>query len=76
MQKGHPNQHTKKNVINRTSICKDLAKRNEIDPFLKRMENLVTNEDIVRKHVPFREAGQTVAKPALTAKKTWKGLIY
>ncbi|GFV38343.1 mariner transposase [Trichonephila clavipes] len=50
------------------SICKALAKRNEIKPFLKRMRG---------------EAAQTVAKPGLTSRKVlvciwwdWKGIIY
>ncbi|GFY17368.1 histone-lysine N-methyltransferase SETMAR [Trichonephila clavipes] len=32
-----PHQLTPKNMIDRISICEALAKRNEIDPFLKRM---------------------------------------
>ncbi|GFW02416.1 histone-lysine N-methyltransferase SETMAR [Trichonephila clavipes] len=34
-----PHQLTPKKMIGRVSICKALAKRNEIDPFLKRMVN-------------------------------------
>ncbi|GFV32729.1 mariner transposase [Trichonephila clavipes] len=42
-----------KNIMDRISICEALAKRNEIDPFLKRMvtgdEKWVTYDNIVRK---------------------------
>ncbi|GFW92744.1 histone-lysine N-methyltransferase SETMAR [Trichonephila clavipes] len=63
-----PHQLTPKNRICRISICEALAKRNEIDPFLKRMRG---------------EAAQTVAKPGLTSRKVllciwwnWKEIIY
>ncbi|GFV85063.1 putative DD34D transposase [Trichonephila clavipes] len=52
-----------------------LAKRNEIDPFLKRMvtgdEKWVTYYNIVRKRSWLKcgEAAQTVAQPGLTARK-------
>ncbi|GFX39456.1 hypothetical protein TNCV_2668181 [Trichonephila clavipes] len=40
-------------MMDRISICEDLAKRNEIDPFFKRMvtwdEKRVTYDNIVRK---------------------------
>ncbi|XP_046820280.1 histone-lysine N-methyltransferase SETMAR-like [Vespa crabro] len=46
-------QLTTKNMMDRISICEALAKRNEIDPFLKRMvtgdEKWVTYDNIVRK---------------------------
>ncbi|GFV79452.1 mariner Mos1 transposase [Trichonephila clavipes] len=55
-------------MMDRISICEALAKRKEMDPFLKRM---------------CGEAAQTVAKPELTARKVllciswdWKGIIY
>ncbi|GFS92918.1 histone-lysine N-methyltransferase SETMAR, partial [Trichonephila clavipes] len=34
-----PHQLTPKNMMDQISICEALAKRNEIDPFLKRMVN-------------------------------------
>ncbi|GFW01182.1 histone-lysine N-methyltransferase SETMAR [Trichonephila clavipes] len=84
-----PHQLTPKNMMNRISICEGLAKRNEIDPFLKRMvtgdEKWVTYYNIVRKRSWSKcgEAVQTVAKPGLTAKKVllciwwnWKRIIY
>ncbi|GFU78279.1 histone-lysine N-methyltransferase SETMAR [Trichonephila clavipes] len=82
-------QLTPKNMMGRISICKALAKRNEIDPSLKRMvtgdEKRVTYYSIVRKRSWSKcdEAAQTVAKPGLTARKVllfiwWdrKGIIY
>ncbi|CAK9816710.1 Histone-lysine N-methyltransferase SETMAR [Anthophora quadrimaculata] len=48
-----PHQLTPKNLMGRISICEALAKRNEIDPFLKRMvtgdEKWVAYDNIVRK---------------------------
>ncbi|GFW91545.1 histone-lysine N-methyltransferase SETMAR [Trichonephila clavipes] len=82
-------QLTPKNMMDRISICEALAKRNEIDPFLKRMvtegEKWVTYDNIVRKRSWSKrgEAAQTVAKPGLTVMKVllciwwdWKGIIY
>ncbi|GFY11666.1 histone-lysine N-methyltransferase SETMAR [Trichonephila clavipes] len=47
-----PQRLTRKNMMDRISICEALAKRNEIDPFLKRMmigdEKWVTCYNIVR----------------------------
>ncbi|GFW62809.1 mariner Mos1 transposase [Trichonephila clavipes] len=76
-------------MMDRISICEALAKRNEIDPFLKRMvtgdEKWVTNDNILRKRSWSKrgEAAQTVSKPRLTARKVllciwreWKGIIY
>ncbi|GFX09894.1 histone-lysine N-methyltransferase SETMAR [Trichonephila clavipes] len=84
-----PHQLTPKNMMDRISICEALAKRNEIDPFLKRMvtgdEKRVTYYNIVRKQSWSKcgEAAQTVAKPGLTARKVllriwweWRGIIY
>ncbi|GFT59637.1 histone-lysine N-methyltransferase SETMAR [Trichonephila clavipes] len=68
-------QLTPKNMMDRISICEALTKRNEIDPFLKRMvtgdEKWVRYENIVRKRLwPKRgEAAQTVAKPGLPTRK-------
>ncbi|GFU22182.1 histone-lysine N-methyltransferase SETMAR [Trichonephila clavipes] len=48
-----PHQLTQKIMMDRISICEALAKRNEIDPFLKRMvngeEKWFTYDNIVRK---------------------------
>ncbi|CAK9819611.1 Histone-lysine N-methyltransferase SETMAR [Anthophora plagiata] len=84
-----PHQLTEKNMMDRISICEALAKRNEIDPFLKRMvtgdEKWITYDNPVRKRSWSKsgEAPQTVAKPGLTARKVllciwwdWKGIIY
>ncbi|GFU41041.1 histone-lysine N-methyltransferase SETMAR [Trichonephila clavipes] len=68
-------QLTPKNMMDRISICEALTKRNEIDPFLKRMvtgdEKWVRYENIVRKRLwpKRREAAQTVAKPGLPTRK-------
>ncbi|GFU88415.1 histone-lysine N-methyltransferase SETMAR [Trichonephila clavipes] len=80
---------TPRNIMDRISICESLAKRIEIDPFLKRMvireEKWVTYYNIVRKLLWSKcgEAAQTVVKPGLTAMKVllciwwdWKGIIY
>ncbi|KAL9876423.1 histone-lysine N-methyltransferase SETMAR-like isoform 1-T3 [Glossina fuscipes fuscipes] len=84
-----PHQLTGKNVMDRIFICEALAKRNEIDPFLKRMvtgdEKWITYDNPVRKRSWSKsgEAPQTVVKPGLTAWKVllriwwdWKGIIY
>ncbi|GFW75796.1 hypothetical protein TNCV_4429791 [Trichonephila clavipes] len=57
------------------SICEALAKRNEIETFLKRMvtgdEKWIPYDNIVRKRSWSKrgEAAQTVATPGLTARK-------
>ncbi|GFW77638.1 putative DD34D transposase [Trichonephila clavipes] len=62
-------------MMDRISICEALAKRNEIDPFLKWMvtgeEKWVTYDNIVRKRSWSKcgEAAQTMAKPELTSRK-------
>ncbi|GFX59676.1 uncharacterized protein TNCV_3754411 [Trichonephila clavipes] len=62
-------------MMDRISMCEALAKRNEIDPFRKRMvtgdEEWVTYYNIVRKRSWSKcgEAAQTVGKPGLTARK-------
>ncbi|GFX60887.1 mariner transposase [Trichonephila clavipes] len=64
-----------KNMMDRISICEALVKRNEIDPFLKRMgtgnEKWVTYDNIVRKRSRSKrgDAAQTVAKPGLSSRK-------
>ncbi|GFV50764.1 histone-lysine N-methyltransferase SETMAR [Trichonephila clavipes] len=75
--------------MDRISFCESLAKRNEINPFLKRMvtgrEKWVTYDDTVRKRSWSKrgEAAQTVTKPGLATRKVllctwwdWKGIIY
>ncbi|GFW76375.1 histone-lysine N-methyltransferase SETMAR [Trichonephila clavipes] len=84
-----PHHLTPNNMMDRISICKALAKWNEIDPFLKWLvtgdEKPVTYDNNRRKRsLPKRgEATQTVPKPGLTTKKIllciwwhWKGIIY
>ncbi|KAL9918814.1 histone-lysine N-methyltransferase SETMAR-like [Glossina fuscipes fuscipes] len=84
-----PHQLTERNMMDRISICEALAKRNEIDPFLKRMvtgdEKWITYDNPVRKRSWSKsgEAPQTVVKPGLTARKVllciwwdWKGIIF
>ncbi|GFT25006.1 mariner Mos1 transposase [Trichonephila clavipes] len=76
-------------MMDRISICEALAKRNERDPFFKRMvtgdEKGVTYDNIVQKRSWSKrgEAVQTVAQPELAVKKVllciwweWKGIIY
>ena len=78
-----------KNLMARVSICESLLKRNEIDPFLKRMitgdEKWITYDNNVRKRSwsMSGEAVQTVAKPVLTPRKVmlsvwwdWKGIVH
>ncbi|GFV26223.1 transposable element Tcb2 transposase [Trichonephila clavipes] len=61
--------------MDRIFICEALAKRNEIDPFLKRIvtgdEKWVTYYNIVRKRSWSKggEAAKTVVKPGQTARK-------
>ncbi|GFU58631.1 histone-lysine N-methyltransferase SETMAR [Trichonephila clavipes] len=82
-------QLTAKNMIDRISICKALAKRNEIEPFLKRVvtgdEKWVTYDKIVPKRSWSKsvEAAKTVVKLGLTVRKlllciwwNWKEIIY
>ncbi|GFV42015.1 mariner transposase [Trichonephila clavipes] len=72
-------------MIDRISICETLAKRNEIDPFLKRMvtgdEKWVTYYNVVRKR-SWSKCGEA-AQPGLTTRKVllciwwdWEGIIY
>ncbi|GFY03135.1 hypothetical protein TNCV_981401 [Trichonephila clavipes] len=76
-------------MTDRISICEALAKRHEIDPFLKWMvtgdEKWVTYDSVVRKRLWSNcgEAAKRVAKQGLTARKVllyiwwdWKGIIY
>ncbi|GFW13112.1 mariner transposase [Trichonephila clavipes] len=76
-------------MMDRISICEVLAKRNEIDPFLKRIETGDEKwhiyDNIVRKRSWSKrgEAAQTVVKPGIVARKVllciwldWGGIIY
>ena len=66
---------TVKNLMERVSICELLLKRNEIEPFLKRMipgdEKWITYDNNVRKRSWSKpgEASETVAKPVLMSRK-------
>ncbi|GFW09025.1 histone-lysine N-methyltransferase SETMAR [Trichonephila clavipes] len=84
-----PHQLTPKNMMDRIFFSEALAKRKEIDPFLKQMvtgdEKWVTYDNIEQKRLWSKrgEAAQKVAKPGLTARKVllciwwdWKGIIY
>ncbi|GFT90198.1 histone-lysine N-methyltransferase SETMAR [Trichonephila clavipes] len=76
-----------KNMMDRIFLCEALAKRNEIDTFLKQMvtgdEKWVTYYTIVRKQSWSKcgEAAQMVAKPGLMTRKVhlywwdWKGIL-
>ncbi|GFU22966.1 putative DD34D transposase [Trichonephila clavipes] len=70
-------QLTPKHMIVRICICEALAKRNEIDLFLKWMvtgdEKWVTYNNTVRSWSKRGEAAQTVAKPGLASRKV---LLY
>lgn len=84
-----PHDLSKKNLLDRISICESLLNRNNVDPFLKRLvtgdEKWVTYDNIKRKRSwSIRgEPAQTVAKPGLTPRKVllcvwwdWQGIIY
>ena len=84
-----PHGLTGKNLIDWVSSCESLLKRNEIEPFLKRMitgdEKWITYDNNVRKSSWSKpgEASQTVAKPVLTPRKVmlsvwwdWKGIVH
>lgn len=84
-----PHELTLKNLMDRVSICESLVKRNEIEPFLKRMvtgdEKWITYDNNVRKRSWSKpgETSQTVAKPGLTPRKVmlsvwwdWKGIVH
>jgi len=84
-----PHELTVKNLMDRISICESLLKRNEIEPFFKRLitgdEKWVTYDNNVRKRSwsKLDEAAQTVGKPGLTPRKVmlcvwwdWKGIVH
>lgn len=84
-----PHALTQRNLINRITICETMLRRNELEPFLKRIitgdEKWVKYENIKRKR-SWSKAGdppQTTPKPGLTAKKVmlsvwwdWKGIVH
>ena len=74
--------------MDRINICDTLLKRNEIEPFLKRIitgdEKWITHDNPTRKRSWTKkgEKAQATAKPGLTRKKMmlyvwwdWKGII-
>lgn len=84
-----PHDLTERNLIQRVSICDSLLKRNNAEPFLKRLitgdEKWVTYDKNVRKRSWSKhgQASQTVAKPGLTRNKVmlcvwwdWKGIVH
>ncbi|XP_011053166.1 PREDICTED: histone-lysine N-methyltransferase SETMAR-like [Acromyrmex echinatior] len=70
-----PRELSVKNMIDRINICDTLLKRNEIEPFLKRMitgdEKWITYDNRTRKRSWIKEGekAQAIAKPGLTTKK-------
>ena len=70
-----PHKLTAQNLINRIEICDTLLKRNEMEPFLKRLitrdEKWIKYESVKRKRSRSKrgEVTQTTAKPRLTASK-------
>ena len=75
--------------MDRVSSCESLLKRNEIEPFLKRIitgdEKWTTYDNNVRKRSGSKpgEASQTVTKPGLSPRKVmlsvwwdWKGIVH
>ncbi|KAL9876584.1 histone-lysine N-methyltransferase SETMAR-like isoform 1-T4 [Glossina fuscipes fuscipes] len=77
-----PHQLTEKNMMDRITICEALAKRNEIEPFLKRMvtgdEKWITYDNPVRKRWWSKsgEAPQTARKVLLCIWWDWKWIIH
>ena len=70
-----PHELTARNLINRIEICDTLLKRNEMEPFLKRLitgdEKWIRYENVKRKRSWSKrgEVTLTTAKPELTASK-------
>ncbi|XP_023230347.1 histone-lysine N-methyltransferase SETMAR-like [Centruroides sculpturatus] len=84
-----PHELTEKNLIDRISACDSLLKRNEIDPFLKRIitgdEKWIVYNNVKRKRswCKHGDAPSTSAKASLHPKKVmlciwwdWRGIIY
>ncbi|KAJ0172464.1 hypothetical protein K1T71_011603 [Dendrolimus kikuchii] len=80
---------TERNLMNRVLICDSLLRRNETEPFLKKLitgdEKWITYDKNVRKRSWSKagQASQTVAKPGLTRNKVmlcvwwdWEGIIH
>jgi len=70
-----PHELSVRNMIDRIDICDTLLKRNEIEPFLKRMitgdEKWITYDNPTRKRLWIKkgEKAQAIAKSGLTRKK-------
>jgi len=69
-----PHDLSIRNMMDRINICNTLLKRNEIEPFLKRMiigEKWITYDSPIRKRswIKKGEKAQAIAKPRLTRKK-------
>ncbi|KAJ0178580.1 hypothetical protein K1T71_005355 [Dendrolimus kikuchii] len=84
-----PHELTERNLMNRVLICDSLLRRNETEPFLKKLitgdEKWITYDKNVRKRSWSKagHASQTVAKPELTRNKVmlcvwcdWKDIIH
>ncbi|KAJ0177711.1 hypothetical protein K1T71_006584 [Dendrolimus kikuchii] len=84
-----PHELTERNLMNRVLICDCLLRRNETEPFLKKLitgdEKWITYDKNVRKRSWSKagQASQTVAIPGLTRNKVmlcvwwdWKGIIH
>ena len=84
-----PHELSVKNTMDRINICDTLLKRNEIEPFLKRMitgdEKWIMFDNRTRKRswINEGEKAQAIAKPGLTTKKVilcvwWdsKGIVH
>lgn len=84
-----PHELSMKNLMDRVSACETLKKRNEIEPFLKRLitgdEKWIRYENIVRKRSWGKRTDkpQTAPKAGLTENKVmlcvwwdWKGIVY
>ncbi|TLM46186.1 hypothetical protein FEC26_18845, partial [Acinetobacter baumannii] len=84
-----PHELTERNLMNRVLICDSLLRRNETEPFLKKLitgdEKWITYDKNVRERLWSKagQASQTLAKPGLTRNKVmlcvwwdWKGIIH
>ncbi|KAJ0171809.1 hypothetical protein K1T71_012572 [Dendrolimus kikuchii] len=84
-----PHELTERNLMNRVLIGDSLIRRNETEPFLKKLitgdEKWITYDKNVRKRSWSKaaQASQTVAKPGLSRNKVmlciwwdWKGIIH
>ncbi|XP_055542566.1 histone-lysine N-methyltransferase SETMAR-like [Wyeomyia smithii] len=85
-----PHELTHKNLLDRINSCDALQKRNELDPFMKRMvtgdKKWITYDNHMRKKKSWSncaEPAQIIAKPGLTVRKVllcvwwdWKEIIH